>query len=87
MNTLKVNNIKCHGCGASIISKLSKIEGISEVKVNPSNGEVQFESTSDNLVEDVKSTLNKMGYTEEDPNAIQTAKSYVSCMIGKMKQN
>lgn len=83
--TLKVNNIKCQGCGTSIISKLSKIEGISEVEVDPNTREVIFESINDNLIDEVKQSLEKMGYTEGDPSTIQTAKSYVSCMIGKMK--
>ena len=87
IHTLIVNNIKCHGCGASIISRLSKIDDVSDVQVDPSKGEVKFESATENVINDVKNTLANMGYTEEDPNALQTAKSYVSCMIGKMKQN
>lgn len=84
--TLNVHNIKCGGCGASIIDKLSKLDGISDIKVDPATGEVVFDSTSDSETEKVKSILSKMGYPEDDPNMIQTAKSYVSCMVGKIKK-
>ena len=46
--TLNVNNIKCGGCAASIINKLSKIEGISEVHVDPDTREVKFNATNKN---------------------------------------
>lgn len=84
--TLIVNNIKCNGCGTSIISKLSKIEGITNVSVDPTSGKVTFDSSNESsLLDQVKATLDKMGYPEGDPNILQTAKSYVSCMVGRMK--
>ena len=85
--TLKVHNIKCGGCAASIIDKLTKIEGVSNMYVDPETGEVRFDSESESKIEKVKYTLAQMGYTEEDPNMLQTAKSYVSCMVGKMKNS
>lgn len=84
--TLNVNNIKCGGCTSSIISKLSKVEGISEVHVDPDTGEVKFNTTTKNSTEKARTSLAQMGYTEDDPNMLQTAKSYVSCMVGKMKK-
>ena len=84
--TLNVNNIKCGGCAASIINKLSKIEGISEVHVDPDTREVKFNATTKNSTEKARTSLAQMGYSEEDPNMLQTAKSYISCIVGKMKK-
>lgn len=86
MNTiLKVHNIKCHGCEASIKDKLEKLVGIDQVSVDNTTGEVRIESTDDSSIAEVKATLSKMGYPEEDPTLVQTAKSYVNCMIGRTK--
>lgn len=83
--TLNVHNIKCGGCAASIIDKLSKI-GVSNINVDPNEGTVSFESQSENDLEKIKATLSQMGYPEEDPNMMQTAKSFVSCMVGRIKK-
>lgn len=85
INTITVHNIKCNGCATSIKDKLSKIDEVSDVNVETATGEVSFNAIDNKSVERVKNTLEKMGYPEDDPNMIQTAKSYVSCMIGRMK--
>ena len=85
--TLNVHNIKCGGCATSIMDKLTKLDGISKLTVDPEKGEVTFDATDDTVAEKVKSTLSQMGYPEDDPNMIQTAKSYVSCMVGKVKNS
>lgn len=82
---LKVNNIKCGGCEATVRDGLSKIEGVENIGVDASSGEVRFDYSDEAVLETVRLRLHKMGYTEDDPNIIDTAKSYVSCMIGKMK--
>ncbi len=83
--TIAVSNIKCGGCANSIKSKLGTISGIESIEVDVTTGEVSFEAADENTVEAVKQSLVKMGYPEDDPTIIQTAKSYVSCMIGRMK--
>lgn len=86
MNTiLKVNNIKCHGCEASIKDKLQKLSGIESVEVDNTTGEVRFVADNATAIESARSILGKMGYPEEDPTLVQTAKSYVNCMIGRTK--
>jgi len=86
MNTiLKVHNIKCHGCEASITDKLQKELGLQKVEVDNVTGEVRFDAEDEAKVEAVKLALSKMGYPEEDPTLVQTAKSYVNCMIGRTK--
>ena len=83
--TLTLNNIKCHGCANSIASKLDQMDGISDTSVNVDLGQVSFNSEDESIIENARQKLAKMGYPEGDPSAIQTAKSYVSCMIGRVK--
>lgn len=81
---LTVNNIKCGGCENTVRNSLSKIDGVENIRVDASTGEVEFEYTDEITVEKVKLKLHSLGYTESDPNLIDTAKSYVSCMRGKI---
>lgn len=83
--SINVANIKCGGCANSISSKLAEMEGISDVKVDVESGNIEFDTTTDDTVVKVKDTLAKMGYPEGDPTLLQTAKSYVSCAVGRMK--
>lgn len=83
--TLIVNNIKCGGCETTVRDGLSKIESIENVNADSTTGEVAFDYTNEEALENARLKLHKMGYTETDPNLMDTAKSYVSCMIGKMK--
>ncbi|MDF1697986.1 MAG: heavy metal-associated domain-containing protein [Saprospiraceae bacterium] len=83
---LIVNNIKCGGCETTVKDRLSKIEGVENISADASTGAVEFDCSNDTVLEKVKHKLNSLGYTESDPDLIDTAKSYVSCMIGKMKQ-
>lgn len=83
--TITVNNIKCGGCENTVRTSLSKIEGIENIRVDHSTGEVEFDYPDDSTFQNAKEKLHSLGYTETDPNLIDTAKSYVSCMIGKMK--
>jgi copper chaperone len=89
--SVEVDNIKCGGCAHSIESKLSEMDGISQVTVEVEAGLVTFESEDDTPVEAVKGKLSSMGYPEkgsmEGVGAMGAkAKSYVSCAIGKMSQ-
>jgi copper chaperone CopZ len=82
---LKVNNIKCGGCENTIRTGLSKIQGLENIQADAASGEVTFDYIDHSALEAAREKLRKMGYTEDDPNMLDTAKSYVSCMIGKMK--
>ena len=82
---LYLDNIKCHGCANSIASKLNEL-GVSNSKVLVDEGAVEFDHSSESEIELVKSSLKKMGYPEQDQsNLMDSAKSYVSCMIGRVK--
>ena len=84
-HTLNVHNIKCGGCVASIKDRLLKTAGVDSVEADPATGEIRLELSDDSLLDGVKTQLAKMGYPEDDPTMVQTAKSYVSCMIGRVK--
>ncbi len=84
MNTLRVTNIKCHGCEKSIISALKRA-GFQDVSVDVEKQFVSFEGDK----KSADKLLSKMGYPEEGtPEArslAKKAKSYYSCAVGRMK--
>lgn len=82
---LQLENIKCGGCANFIESKLNKDFDLKDVKVDFEKGEVEFNAPENLDINLVVETLSKMGYPEIGKgNTIQKAKSYVSCMIGRM---
>lgn len=85
MTTLHLHNIKCHGCANTILSKLKSIEGVSAPEVSVEDGTISFDTADLSLVETVKNIMAKAGYPESDPTLAQTAKSFVSCMVGRVK--
>ena len=89
MNTIiYIQNLKCGGCANTVTKNLSEIEGVSNVLVNVEESSVSFEFSSDEKLENVKNTLNRLGYPEDgEANSITAkAKSYVSCAVGKMSK-
>ena len=81
---LHVHNIKCSGCANSIKQRLEKLDDVAIKEVNVEDGKIIVETPSAELLSEVRSTLSKMGYPESDPSILQNAKSYFSCMIGRM---
>jgi copper chaperone CopZ len=85
MPTIKVVNIKCGGCENSIISSLEQL-GLRNVKVGVTNQAVSFEGD----IEIAKKKLSSMGYPEagsrEAKSFLKKAKSYASCMVGRIKK-
>ncbi|WP_029933927.1 heavy-metal-associated domain-containing protein [Thiomicrospira pelophila] len=85
---LNVDNIKCGGCAHSIVSKLSGLDGVTDVTVDVEQGQVTFSSKNE-LIDQVKSELKSIGYpvagSLEGLGAVGAkAKSFVSCAIGKV---
>lgn len=84
MNKVKVVNIKCGGCEKSIISSLEKL-GIKKIKVDVASQTITFDGDEEKAVK----KLNSMGYplaeSKEAKSLGKKAKSYVSCMIGRIK--
>ncbi|RZN82005.1 MAG: heavy-metal-associated domain-containing protein [Winogradskyella sp.] len=85
-STLKIQNLKCGGCANTIITQLSKIEGVSDVTVNNETDEVNISFGTENQLEIVTKKLSDLGYPLiSEANSIpKKAKSFVSCAIGRM---
>jgi copper chaperone len=85
---LVVQNLKCGGCASTIKKGLMEIEFVTEVNVDVDKSLVIIEMTED-CTEQLRAKLGQLAYpVVDDPNSIITqAKSYVSCMIGKVSGN
>jgi len=86
--TVEIQNLKCSGCEATIINKLSRLNNIKEVLVDHEYGSVTFNLNTPEDLEVVKKTLSKLGYPlVGEHNKFPTkAKSYVSCAIGRINK-
>jgi copper chaperone len=85
MTVIKIENLKCGGCAATIKKGLLSIENVCDVLVDVANDTVSI--TSENVLIDViKEKLSKLGYPEVgDKNTIvHKAKSFVSCAVGRI---
>lgn len=85
-NILSIQNLKCGGCANTIVTQLSKLDGITEVEVNNDTDEVSFITISEEKIETVKNKLSDLGYPiVGDANTLpKKAKSFVSCAVGRM---
>jgi len=85
MTKIRVVNIKCRGCVASIVEALEKA-GLKSINIDTSEQLVSFEGDS----QQAKEILSKMGYpeagTREASRLTKKAKSFVSCAIGRLRQ-
>lgn len=81
-----IENLKCHGCANTIKKELTKIPEVSGITVNFEKSMITVEYDSDNEMKDVfQKKLARLGYPEKGKKNIgNTAKSYVSCAIGRM---
>jgi len=88
-NMYTIQNLKCGGCATQIISKLSKLDGVSNVIVDEQSSTVSFDNMDTDDLQDVIRTLNELGYPliDAENSLKQKAKSYASCMVGRMKEN
>jgi len=87
--TFEVINVKCGGCANTLTTKL--VEEFGEVEVNlevePRQITLEIEESA---VPALRTKLKKLGYpmSDEDLTTIEgfstTAKSFVSCAVGKM---
>ena len=87
--TFEVHNVKCGGCANNLTKSLKDDFGSVEVdlSVNPRKITLDIE---DNKIEELKLKLRSLGYplTNDElsgfEKATTTAKSFVSCAIGKI---
>lgn len=87
MNTIEIENLKCGGCAKTIENALLGIDGIESVVIDHDNETVSYAS-ADNVESTVVEKLLKMGYPQRGTVSgleagVATAKSFVSCAIGK----
>ena len=86
--TIKIQNLKCHGCANTIITQLTKLEGILGVTVNNDTDEVTLNFESDSQLVTVNKKLSELGYplVGENNSLPKKAKSFVSCAVGRMSK-
>jgi len=87
--TLYIQNLKCGGCERTIIKKLSSIGGIENVSIHHEDASVSFKYKVDDQIEIVSDTLSRLGYPVRGHknNFVKKAKSYVSCVEGRLDKN
>ena len=87
--TFEVRNVKCNGCASTLKKSLFERFGEVEVDLEVEPRKIILE-IDENEVEDLKLKLRSLGYpfVSDELNTFQTvgttAKSFVSCAIGKM---
>jgi copper chaperone len=86
---IPIENLKCHGCAATIIKEINKIKDVHSVDVNVETSQVSI--TGENpgeLLEVCRNKLLRLGYPEAGSNnsTITKAKSYISCAIGRLSE-
>jgi copper chaperone CopZ len=87
--TLEVLNVKCGGCASTLTKALKDEFGDVEVNLEVMPRQITLD-IKENQMESLKLKLRKLGYPLADDElsglqkATTTAKSFVSCAIGKM---
>ena len=86
--TVQIQNLKCSGCGNSIIKGLMKVNGVQNVTVHTKQSTISLSYENEAVYENVRTKLSKIGYpVKGDENNVRTkATSYVSCAIGKVSK-
>ena len=85
IESIQVDNIKCHGCAASIRRGVSQISGVAEVGVDVDTGTVEIKHDGQINREGLTQHLHSLGYPIQGEGSIlTTAKSFISCAIGRM---
>jgi len=81
-----IDNLKCGGCANTIQNAVNKIEGveITDIDFDTSGIAVEWDDTKIER-EQIIAALSRLGYPEAGTSTnLQKAKSYVSCMIGRV---
>jgi copper chaperone CopZ len=87
--TFEVHNVKCGGCAGTLTKALNDEFGEVEVNLEVEPRQITLDIT-DEKMESLKLKLRSLGYplTSDELSTLQTigttAKSFVSCAIGKM---
>lgn len=84
-----VENLKCHGCAATITRELQKVKGVNSVNVDVATSQVDIATDgSKGVINACRAKLIRLGYPEAGSKntTISKAKSYISCAIGRMNE-
>ena len=86
-----IDNLKCGGCVSSIKNGLKSFSEVSDVVVDVENESVEITHRDDFSLEKLKEKLSSMGYPakgtlEGFDKFAASAKSYLSCAVGKMSK-
>lgn len=90
--TFKVRNVKCGGCAGTLKKELLKEFGEIEVNLETDPREITLD-VDDDKIEALKLKLRSLGYplVTDELSTLQsigaTAKSFVSCAIGKIEKS
>lgn len=86
METITVQNLKCGGCQNTIRKGLESIDGVKVVHIDSETSSIDIEVTKDAARQLIPEKLHQMGYplVGENNEFMDKAKSYVSCMIGRI---
>jgi len=77
---IKIENLKCSGCAATIKKGLLAINTVSEVTVDVENSMVSVVSTPENRMM-IKEKLSKLGYPETGTKKYIFAQSKLICEL------
>lgn len=86
---ITIDNLKCGGCANTIKKTVKEFAGVHEVVVDLDQETIYIESEESLDVTGLKEKLKNIGYPEKGSlhgidKLATSAKSYVSCAIGKM---
>lgn len=90
--SILIENLKCGGCANSIKNALMELPGVNDVIVDHDQEMVNVTGDDGMNLDIVKEKLHHLGYPEKGSvegfdKFASTAKSYVSCAIGKLSDN
>lgn len=79
--------MKCIGCETYIEDRLLQISGVISVDTNASENTIILIMKNDSIIDDITKELNNMGYPVlgEKNTVLKKSKSFVGCMIGRVK--
>ncbi|MBT4869064.1 MAG: heavy-metal-associated domain-containing protein [Polaribacter sp.] len=82
---IKIENLKCGGCAATIKKGLLALNSVSEVIVDLEKSLVSVVSADENGMI-IKEKLSKLGYPETGTKntILHKASSFVSCAVGRI---
>lgn len=89
---IDLDNLKCGGCATSIKEVVLEVSGVSKVDVLVNEGRIIIHHPEAIDIIAVKAKLRNLGYPEKGSvHGIEklglNAKSYVSCVIGRVTKN